>query len=143
LQRKNAIQIKMRINTKVRYGLRALIEIANSNNVSGILQKDIANNQEISLKYLDSIVSSLKVKGLIANTKGKGGYKLTRLPEEITMLDIYTAFEKIEVVECLINKTICNRSSDCVARCFWNEFNQDFKQILLNKNLQQIINQNL
>lgn len=131
----------MRVNTKIRYGLRALIEIANSNNNNGIFQKDIAINQEISLKYLDSIISSLKTKGLITNSKGKGGYKLTREAEEISMFDIYTAFEKIEVVECLINKTICNKTSDCNARCYWNEFNQDFVHMLLKKNLRQIIEQ--
>lgn len=131
----------MKINTKIRYGLRAMIEIAISKEPIGELQKDIAKNQNISLKYLDSIISSLKLKGLIANSKGKGsGYKLTRPASEITMLDIYTAFEPIVIVDCINNLSFCERSThDCKARNYWNEFGQEFRKLLLNKNLEQIL----
>lgn len=133
----------MRINTKIRYGLRTMIEIASDDNVNGILQKDIAKNQNISLKYLDPIISSLKLKGLITNSKGKGsGYKLAKLPAEITMLDIYTAFEQIVVVDCINNLKFCDRSSpDCKGRDYWQEFKSDFISILEKRNLQQIIDE--
>ncbi|MDD2280898.1 MAG: Rrf2 family transcriptional regulator, partial [Bacteroidales bacterium] len=104
----------MKINTKIRYGLRAVIEIACSNDPGGVLQKDIAINQEISLKYLDSIISSLKVKGIITHAKGKGsGFKLTRKPEEITVYDVYTAFEPIVIVDCINDMGFCDRSRNC------------------------------
>src|SRR5665648_2066 len=108
----------MKVNTKIRYGLRTMLEIANGPYNEGVLQKDIAKNQNISLKYLDSIISSLKLKGLVSNTKGKGsGYMLTRCPKEITMFDIYTAFENIEVIECINNMSFCDRSEHvCQAR---------------------------
>lgn len=133
----------MRVNTKIRYGLRTLMEIANSTDPGGVLQKDIAKNQNISLKYLDSIISALKVKGLIANSKGRGsGYRLTRSPKEISMFDIYTAFEQIVVVECINNKGICERAShDCKARCYWTEFGREFTEMLIRKNLEDIINE--
>jgi Rrf2 family transcriptional regulator, iron-sulfur cluster assembly transcription factor len=130
----------MKINTKIRYGLRTIIEIANSSIPHGILQKDIAKNQQISLKYLDSIISSLKVKGLIVNTKGKGsGYKLTRPAEEISMFDIFTAFEQIEIVDCIECKDFCTKSINCTAKNYWTEFRNNFIQSLLKKNLAQII----
>lgn len=131
----------MRINTKIRYGLRTLIEIANSPDDNGVLQKDIAKNQNISLKYLDSIISSLKIKGLIINSRGRGsGYRLTRAPKEITMYDIYTAFEQIEVVECINNKGFCERSQhDCKANNYWNEFGKEFTKMLTSKTLDEII----
>jgi len=131
----------MRINTKIRYGLRTMIEIAGSTDTNGMLQKDIAKNQNISLKYLDPIISSLKLKGLIANSKGRGsGYRLTREPKEITMLDIYTAFEQIVVVECINNLNYCDRSMhDCKGRNYWNEFKNEFAEMLQRKNLEQII----
>jgi Rrf2 family iron-sulfur cluster assembly transcriptional regulator len=131
----------MRINTKIRYGLRTMIEIAGSTDANGMLQKDIAKNQNISLKYLDPIISSLKLKGLIANSKGRGsGYKLTREPKDITMLDIYTAFEQIVVVECINNLGYCDRSMhDCKGRSYWNEFKNEFAEMLRKKNLEQII----
>jgi Rrf2 family protein len=106
-----------------------------------MLQKDIAKNQNISLKYLDPIIASLKLKGLVINSKGKGsGYKLTRPAEKISMLDIYTAFEQIVVIECINNLSFCDRSlHDCKGRNFWNEFKVDFEKILAKKNLSQII----
>ena len=100
----------MKINTKIRYGLRTMIAIACCNEQRGILQKEISERQLISNKYLDAIVAALKSKGLITNYRGKGsGYKLTRPAEQITMYDIYTAFEPIIVVECLDNPELCEQ----------------------------------
>lgn len=131
----------MRVNTKIRYGLRTMIEIANAPDLGGILQKDIAKNQNISLKYLDSIISSLKLKGLVINTKGRGsGYTLTRDPKEITMLDIYTAFEQITIIECINNAGFCDRSThDCKARCYWTQFGNEFIALLEKKTLYEVI----
>jgi Rrf2 family transcriptional regulator, iron-sulfur cluster assembly transcription factor len=132
----------MRINTKIRYGLRTIIEIANSKDPNGVLQKDIAKSQHISLKYLDPIISSLKLKGLIVNSKGRGsGYKLTRDTKDITMLDIYTAFEQITIIECINNLGYCDRSThDCKGRNYWNEFRDEITNLMLKKTLDQIIN---
>ena len=118
-----------------------MIEIANCPDDNGVLQKDIAKNQNISLKYLDSIISSLKIKGLITNSRGRGsGYRLTRAPKDISMYDIYTAFEQIEVVECINNKGFCERSQhDCKANNYWNEFGKEFIKMLTNKTLDEII----
>ena len=130
----------MKINTKIRYGMRAMIDIASSQNPEGVLQKDISLHQDISLKYLDSIIAALKLKGLIANSKGKGsGYKLTRDPNEITVWDIYTAFELTIIVDCIENKEFCNRSCDCKSRDYWIEFKKDLIELLSKKRLSQII----
>lgn len=120
-----------------------MIEIAASTDVDGILQKDIAKNQNISIKYLDPIILALKIKGLITNSKGRGsGYKLTRSEEEITMLDIYTAFEQIDVYECINNLSFCERSThDCKGCNYWNEFKFTFQSILAQKTLAQIHNE--
>jgi Rrf2 family transcriptional regulator, iron-sulfur cluster assembly transcription factor len=110
----------MRVNTKIRYGLRTIIEIAISTEPNGVLQKDIAKSQHISLKYLDPIISSLKLKGL--------------------MYDIYTAFEQIVIIECINNLGYCDRAlHDCKGRNYWNEFRNDFTNLLKKKNLEQII----
>lgn len=133
----------MKINSKVKYGLRTMIEIAASTEAEGILQKDIAINQNISFKYLDPIISALKLKGLISNFKGKGsGYILTRPAEEISVLDIYTAFEQIDVYECINNLGYCERSlHDCKGCNFWQGFRHDFQLLLSQKNLAQVINE--
>ena len=131
----------MKVNTKIRYGLRTMLEIAKGPEREGILQKDIAKNQNISLKYLDTIISSLKLKGLVSNSKGRGsGYMLTRDPKDVTMLDIYTAFEKIEVIECINNMSFCDRSIHlCVARNYWTEFSLEFIELLRKKTLKDIM----
>lgn len=133
----------MRVNTKIRYGLRTMIEIASTQDPNGVLQKEIAKSQHISLKYLDPIISALKLKGLITNSKGRGsGYRLTRAPKDITMYDIYTAFEQIVIIECVNNLSYCERSMhDCKGRNYWHEFKVDFEKILLKKNLEQIIDE--
>ncbi|RPJ74506.1 MAG: Rrf2 family transcriptional regulator, partial [Alphaproteobacteria bacterium] len=93
----------MQFNTKIHYGIRAMIEIALASKVKGIYQKDIAKNQEISNKYLDQIIAALKAKGLIRNLKGKkSGYILNHEPSSITIYDIYKAFEpEILLLDCL------------------------------------------
>ncbi|MHB9055286.1 MAG: RrF2 family transcriptional regulator [Paludibacteraceae bacterium] len=133
----------MKINTKIRYGLRTMIEIASCHDSNGILQKDIAKKQNISVKYLDYIISALKLKGLISNTKGRGsGYVITRPPDQISMFDIYTAFEQIVIVECVNNKSFCERATHCCkAINYWKGFSRDVIELLSNKNLEQIINE--
>lgn len=132
----------MRINSKIRYGLRTMIEIASSTEPNGMLQKDIAKNQNISLKYLDPIILSLKLKGLLANSKGRGsGYILAHPAEEITMFDIYTSFEQITIIECINNCGFCERSvHDCKAKNYWSDFRDDFCDMLKKKTLSEIMN---
>ncbi len=131
----------MKINTKIRYGPRTMIEIACCKEPTGILQKDIAKNQNISVKYLDYIISALKLKGLIINSKGRGsGYMLTRPADQITMLDIYTAFEQIVIIECVKNRSFCERATHhCTANNYWKQFHHQIIEILSSKTLEQII----
>src|SRR5690554_4117050 len=99
----------MKITTKTRYGLRAMIEIARETNKQGILQKEIARRQDLSNKYLDQIVLGLKLADLIMNVHGKkSGYILARPAEEITLFDIYQAFEPpFHLVDCLAPNYVC------------------------------------
>lgn len=129
----------MRINTKIRYGLRAMICLTNCDTPDGVMQKTIAEDQGLSNKYLDAIVAALKSKGLITTYRGKGsGYKLTRPASLITMYDIYTAFEPIHMVECLNNPDFCNRVCECHANTYWAELKKDFIKLLKAKTLEQI-----
>lgn len=103
-----------------------MIEISLHHNSGGIFQKDIASRQNISVKYLDHIIHALKVAGLITrNSNNKGKYILTKAPEEITMYDIYRAFEnEIAIVECLAPfAPKCPREEGCKTLCFWSSLN--------------------
>jgi Rrf2 family protein len=115
----------MKISTRTRYGVRTMIEIAKGAPDRGVFQKDIANNQGLSIKYLDHIIQALKTALLISNTRGKkSGYILTRKPSEITIYDIHRAFEPgICLVDCVTGNYQCNLSEECQARGFWGQLN--------------------
>ncbi len=103
-----------------------MLEIArNEDTQKGVFQKEISKNQGISVKYLDHIIHSLKVAKLITNASGrKSGYKLTRKPENISMLDIHNAFEPgICVIDCQSDAVECSRSEYCSAKGFWGTLN--------------------
>jgi Rrf2 family protein len=119
-----------------------MLEIArHSDTEKGIFQKDIAKNQELSVKYLDHIIHSLKVAGLVVNTSGKkSGYKLTRKPENITMMDIHNAFEPgICVIDCMSDAMECSRSEFCAAKGFWGGLNNLLIEYFESKTLQDLL----
>ena len=103
-----------------------MIEIGSDTTPSnGVFQKDIAKNQNLSVKYLDHIISSLKASGLITTVRGrKSGYILTRPASEISMLDIHNAFENgICVIDCLDINFKCENDGVCKSQEFWKGLN--------------------
>lgn len=118
-----------------------MIEIGSTEPQSGVFQKDISKNQEISLKYLDHIIHSLKSAGLIINVKGKkSGYILTRPTAEITVLDIHNAFEHgICVVDCLERNVSCEREKTCEVQGFWGDLNNMIRNYLQDVTLEELI----
>ena len=99
----------MKFNTKTRYGLRTMLELSlNAEREEGTLQKEIAENQDVSIKYLDHIIADLKAAGLIVNVGGKkSGYRLNKPAEDITIYDIYVAFEnELVIIDCLHNNVL-------------------------------------
>lgn len=133
----------MKFSTKTRYGLRAILEIALNDSENGIYQKDIAANQDISYKYLDHIINSLKVAGLVAKAAGRrSGYVLTRKPSEITVFDIHNAFEPgICVVDCVSENYNCERKRICALYGFWGELNRQFVQALKSTTIEELMNE--
>jgi Rrf2 family protein len=122
----------MKVNTKIRYGVRTMVEIALHWDKKGVYQREIAEKQDISFKYLDHIISSLKASGLIINAEGRGsGYKLARNPEKITVYDIYRAFDSdLKIIDCLSEDGDCKRDPICATKDFWNQFNSHMIEFL-------------
>ena len=129
----------MKINTKVRYGLRAMIEIAS--HPIGVLQKDIADSQTIPLRYLDAIITGLRNAGLIVNVSGKSsGYILAKKPNQISVYDIYRAFEaELLLVNCSCETKSCERLSVCPTRDYWFELNTVIKNTMKSKTLETLL----
>jgi Rrf2 family protein len=134
----------MKINTKIRYGLRTMIEICCPDNKTGILQKKIAENQQLSEKYLDPIISALKAKGLIINVAGKkSGYVLNKPSSKIAVLDIFKAFENGPLlVQCLGKTTVCIRSKKCAAKEFWTGLNDVIIDYMKSTTLEMLCKRN-
>lgn len=132
----------MKFSTKTRYGIRAMLEIASDTTQSGVLQKDIAERQQISVKYLDQIIHALKSEGLIINVRGKkSGYILTRKASEISMLDIHNAFEPgICVIDCLSALVPCPMKDVCRTIGFWSKLNNLIFDYFNSVTLQDLLN---
>ncbi len=135
----------MKFSSKIRYGIRAMLEISNESSNVGVLQKHIAEKQTISVKYLDQIISSLKAGNLIINVNGKkSGYILTRKPSEISMLDIFNAFEgSMTVIDCLSDSVNCEKEEHCKSIKFWNNLNELMVKYFDSVSLQDLIEGNV
>jgi Rrf2 family protein len=118
-----------------------MIEIARESQKTGILQKEIADRQDISNKYLDHIIYALKGAGLITNVRGKkSGYILARAPGKISMLDIHNAFEPgIFIIDCIMHNYQCERQDCCSAKLFWDELNDIILNFFKSKTLQEML----
>lgn len=131
----------MKINTKIRYGIRTVLEIGLHGIDNGILQKDIAENQNLSYKYLDQILNSLKVAGLVIKAQGtRSGYILSRDPSEITLYDIHNAFERgICVVSCMSDGFECELEEICACKGFWSSLNNKIIEHFKSTSIQDLI----
>ncbi len=111
----------MKINTKVRYGLRAILQIADNYGGAPVPVSAIAQSQEISGKYLEQVIGGLRRAELVESRKGvRGGYTLSRPPEEVTLWDIICALDPhTSLVECVLEPEVCDRADDCLTRSIW------------------------
>lgn len=112
----------MKFSTKSRYALRLMIDLTLNNNGEFIALKDISERQNISIKYLEQIVSVLAKAGMLKSFRGpQGGYKLAKDPSSYTAGDILRITEgSLAPIPCLENDTVdCERYSQCSTVDFW------------------------
>lgn len=131
----------MRITTKVRYGLRALLQIAVTYDGSPVPLSSIAESQEISRKYLEQLVASLRKAELIGSRKGvRGGYFLTREPKDISLWDVFCTLEgTAPLVDCVPNPETCDRANFCTTRGIWELLDQKLQSFWESFTLQDLI----
>ncbi len=117
----------MMISTRGRYALRVLIDLAEHNDGKYIPMKDVAERQELSLKYLERILPVLTKNKLVIGVHGKGGgYRLSRNPDEYTVGEILRLTEgNLAPVSCLeCNSEPCERASECRTLEMWTKFHK-------------------
>ena len=115
----------MMISTRGRYALRVMIDLAEHSNGGYIPMKEVAQRQEISLKYIERIVPVLTKSGCVEGVHGKGGgYRLTRPPEDYTVGEILRLAEgDLSPVACLQEGAKpCPRAAECRTLPMWQEY---------------------
>ena len=130
--------------TKVRYGLRFMVNIAayfGKNELISISR--IAEEEQISNKYLEQIISSFVRAGFIKGNRGKGGgYKLVKDPRKINVFDISSALgEDMSFVPCVNGLKNCYRKAKkrCSSGEFWHQMSDQVVTVMKNKSLQDLI----
>lgn len=114
----------MMVSTRGRYALRVMLDIAeHGSNGENVPMKDIAEREDLSLKYLEQIVPVLTKNGMIEGFQGKGGgYRLTRKPEEYTAEEILHLTEgSLAPVSCVDGVSPCERAAKCKTLPMWEE----------------------
>lgn len=112
----------MRVSTKGRYAIRLMLDIAQHSNGENVSLKDVSKRQNISLKYLEQIVTILSKAGFLKSQRGaQGGYKMLRSPEKYTIGDILRVTEgEMAPVSCLEDEVNqCPRVNQCPTIKFW------------------------
>lgn len=132
----------MRLSTKARYALRAMVDLAMYCDQQPVPRKDIARRQEISPHYIEQLFIKLREAGYIEAVRGPGGgYKLSRRPEDIKVGALIEAVEEIlGPVPCLASGSPveCPREQTCVARRLWMDLGQTIYDFLNSVSLQDL-----
>lgn len=121
--------------------MRAVLELAIEYGKGPIQIKMIADREDISSKYLEQLVSTLKSCGLVSSVRGpKGGYLLGKAPSEIKLSEVFLALEgPLVTAECIEHPQFCVRCSDCVTRQVWSEIHAAMMSVLESQTLQDLV----
>ena len=130
----------MKLSTRGRYGTRILLDLA-FHSGGPVPLKDIAQRQQISIAYLEHLVTPLIAGGLMRSTRGpKGGVSLAKAPKEIKLSEVIRLLEgPIAIVECIDNPEVCDRSQICVTRDIWGELKRAVDGVLESTTLQDLV----
>jgi len=131
----------MKLSVRGQYGTRALLDLALHGGQGPVLLKDIAQRQQISLSYLEHVITPLIAGGIVRSTRGpRGGISLAKPPLEIRLDEVIQILEgSMAPVECVSNPEICERSEFCVTRDVWDELKKAMDGVLESITLQDLV----
>lgn len=137
----------MKLSTKGRYGLRAMIDLGIYSIDEKVCVKSIASRQNISENYLEQLIALLKKAGLVKSTRGAhGGYSLTRTPDNISLGEILRALEgDLNPVDCVtINDSkVCDVADGCATKFVWKKISDSINEVVNNISLQELVEEQL
>ena len=132
----------MMISTRGRYALRVMLDLAENSDGAYVAMKEVAERQQVSLKYLERILPLLVEQKLVEGIRGKGGgYRLTREPDEYPLGEILRATEgDLAPVACLEKGSKpCPRAKGCKTLPMWKELDELICNYLDNKTLAHLL----
>ena len=131
----------MKLSTKGRYGLRALVDLALYSENETVSIQSIARRQNISDSYLEQLMRKLRSAGLIVSVRGaQGGYKLARPANEISVGDVLRALEgSLEAVTCGGEDNSCQGADLCVTKFVWERINSSIRDTVDSIKLSQLV----
>ena len=136
----------MRLTSKGRYAVMALVDLARFDGINPVSLRDISLRQGISLDYLEQIFSKLRKKEIVQSVRGtQGGYILNRKAKEIKLTNIFDAVdEKVKTVQCKKeSKKGCNgKATKCITHNLWDELELHINTFFENKSLKDLLNNN-
>ena len=130
----------MKLSTKGRYGARAALELALRYGAGPIMVREIAESQDISERYLEHILNSLRASGIVRSTRGaRGGYELAKTPSSITLGDVVRSLEgPLDIVSCTQDED-CQRSDQCVTMQVWRDVREAIEGVVDNVTLDDLV----
>lgn len=129
----------MKLTTKGRYAVTAMMDLALHAKLDRIALTDIAERQNISLAYLEQLFGSLRRAGLVTSVRGaKGGYMLARSDKEISLADILIAADEKINLACGGGSS-CNEKDPCLTHNLWTNLSQEFFEFLNSKALSDLV----
>jgi Rrf2 family iron-sulfur cluster assembly transcriptional regulator len=133
----------MRLTTKGRYAVTAMLDLALHSNQGPVSLSDISNRQEISLSYLEQLFSKLRKKALVTSVRGPGGgYRLSRSTDDIFVAQIVDAVnESVDATGCK-GRSDCQSGNTCLTHHLWCDLSDQIHDFLSQISLEQLVHRN-
>lgn len=134
----------MKLSTKGRYGLRAVLDLAMNGELEAVALSSIAERQDISISYLEQLIAKLKKAGIVKSIRGaQGGYLLAKKPEEISVGHILRALEgDLNIVDCaevIGGGETCSGSDLCVTKYVWKRISDSINNTVDTMMLSELV----
>lgn len=133
----------VKLSTKGRYGTRLMLNLAQhyTNGNESVILRNVSEEEEISIRYLEQIIIPLKINKLVKSIRGAGGgYTLARHPSKIKVSEILQALEgSCCLVDCVEDEDYCHRIPICATYEIWKEASYLLKNYFKNITLQNLI----
>ncbi len=131
----------MKLSTRSRYGMRALLDIAVQSSREPVRLREIARRQDVSLSYLEHIVGPLIAGGILRSTRGPGGgVSLLKKPEDISLREVMTLLEgPLSAADCVLHPGVCPRADGCATRSLWVSLSEAMDAVLKSRTLADLL----